>query len=48
MKAHLRMPLAAVNTEAEAEAAAWYEFGGRTGVGQAKSVCEGDEDRETR
>ena len=44
----MRMPLAAVDPEAEAEAAAWSELEVRTGVGLAKSVCEGDEDAEAR
>ena len=48
MKARLRIPVEAFDTEAEAEAADWSELGVRTGVGLAKSVCEGDEDGEVR
>ena len=48
MKTRLRMPLEAFDAGAEAEAAAWSELGVRTGVGLAKSVCEGDEDGEAR
>ena len=48
MKARLRMPLAAVDPEAEAEAVIWSELGVRPGVGLVKSVCEGDEDGEAR
>ena len=39
----MRMPLVAVDAEAEAEAAAWSELGVRTEVGLAKSASEGDE-----